>query len=108
MRPKPGCSHSTREASNHGSASKRKRAAPIRYSARTITDAGRIVEIAIGENLEKILACARSHHRKCGQATWAWRLKDGKTIIELPACKHPANIPSKHAAIGWQTVHSVC
>jgi hypothetical protein len=83
MRPKPGCSPSAREASNHGSASKRKRAAPVRYSARTITDAGRIVEIAIGENLEKILARARSHHRKCGQGAWVWNVRTGETIIEI-------------------------
>ena len=82
MRPKPGCSPSAREASNHGSASKRKRAAPVRYSARAYAGA-RIIEIAIGENLEKILARARSHHRKCGQGAWVWNVRTGETIIEI-------------------------
>jgi hypothetical protein len=59
----------------------RKRAA-IRYSARTVTRSG-IVEITIGANLEKLLARARSHHRRYGQPLWVWCLRDGRTVFEI-------------------------
>lgn len=60
------------------------RAAPVRYSARTYAGS-KIVELAIGEDLTKVIACARRHHSQSGQPVWVWRLKDGKTIFEIGA-----------------------
>jgi uncharacterized protein (UPF0371 family) len=60
----------------------KRRAAPVRYCARACTGS-KIIELAIGENLARVIACARRHHRQTGQPAWVWRLKDGKSIFEI-------------------------
>jgi hypothetical protein len=60
----------------------KRRAAPVRYSARTYAGS-KIVELVIGENLTRVISCARRHHSQSGQPVWVWRLKDGKTILEI-------------------------
>ena len=62
----------------------KRRAAPVRYSARTYVGS-KIVELAIGENLTRVLARARSDHRRSGQPTWVWNVRTGKTVFEIGA-----------------------
>jgi hypothetical protein len=61
----------------------RKRVALIRYSARTITGAGGIAEITIGADLKRVLARARSHHRRSGQPTWVWNVRTGESVYQI-------------------------
>ena len=68
---------------------KRRRGAPVRYSARAYSGS-KIVELAIGENLTRVLARARSHHRRSGQPTWVWNVRTGKTIFEIGAVSNYA------------------
>jgi len=63
---------------------KRRRGAPVRYSARAYSGS-KIVELAIGENLARVMGYARHHHSQSGQPSWVWRLKDGKTVFEIGA-----------------------
>jgi hypothetical protein len=58
------------------------RAAPVRYSARTYAGS-KVVEIAIGESLTRVLARARSHHRRSGQAAWVWNVRTGETVYQI-------------------------
>lgn len=60
----------------------KKRATPVRYCARAYAGS-KIVELAIGENLTRVIACARRHHCQTGQPAWAWALRDGRTVFEI-------------------------
>jgi len=63
----------------------KRRASPLRYSARAVGSSGRITELAISVDLKKVIACVRSHHERSGERSWVWRLKDGRTVFELLA-----------------------
>jgi hypothetical protein len=45
----------------------------------------KVVEIAVGTNLGKLNARARSHHERSGRRVWVWRLRDGLTVFEIGA-----------------------
>jgi hypothetical protein len=63
---------------------KRRGAAPIRYCARAFKDS-KIVELAVGENLTRVLGRARSHHQRSGQHVWVWSIRSGETVFEIGA-----------------------
>ena len=65
---------------------KRRGAAPVRrYCARTYVSGLKVVEIGVGTDLKKLVARARSRHRRSGQRTWVWSLRTGLTVFELGA-----------------------
>lgn len=57
-------------------------AAPVRYSARAYAGS-KIVEIAIGANLQRVLARARRHHEKHGGQAWVWNVRTGETLHRI-------------------------
>jgi hypothetical protein len=62
---------------------KRRGAAPVRrYCARALSDA-KVLEIAVGTDLEKLIGQARTQHQRSGQRVWVWRLRDGLTVFEI-------------------------
>lgn len=62
----------------------KRRAAPVRYSARAYVGS-KIVEIAIGTDLSRVLARARSHHDRTGRPVWAWNVRTGETVYQVGA-----------------------
>jgi hypothetical protein len=61
---------------------RKSRGAPIRYSARTYVGS-KIVEIAIGTDLTRVLACARRHHERTGRPVWGWNVRTGESVFEV-------------------------